>query len=169
MSLTGEAAVTRLRVWGPTLARVLQWVPLPVAFVGMGISAYLSFVHFNGVPLYCEGSGGCHTVQSSEYATLLGVPVALIGFLLYVGIFAAGLVALRGAGWAAQVAPFLVFGLALTGVLYSAYLTWLELYRIYAICTWCVASACLLTVIFAGATAELVVSGRWREAGPPSD
>jgi uncharacterized membrane protein len=169
MSLTSEATVTRTRVWVPAVARLLQMAPLPVAFVGMGISAYLSFVHFSGVPLYCEGAGGCHTVQASEYATLLGVPVALLGFVLYAGIFAAGLLALRGAGATAQVAPFLVFGLALSGVLYSAYLTWLELYRIYAICTWCVASACLLTVIFAAATAELVVSGRWREAGPPSD
>jgi uncharacterized membrane protein len=64
-------------------------------------------------------------------------------------------------------APFLVFGMALTGVLYSAYLTWLELYRINAICIWCVASACLLTVLFAAATAELFVSDRLREADEP--
>ncbi len=169
MSVTSDAAVSKWRLSAPTVARLLQLVPLPVAFVGMGISAYLSFVHFSDVPLYCEGSGGCHTVQASEYATLLGVSVAVLGFILYAAIFVAGLATVRGNGWPGQVAPFLVFGLALSGVLYSSYLTWLELYRIHAICAWCVASACLLTVIFAAATAELIVSGRWREADPPPD
>ena len=149
-------------------ARLLQWVPVPLALAGMGISAYLSFVHFSGVPLYCEGAGGCHTVQSSEYATLMGVPVALLGFVLYTGIFAGSLIAARAPGWPAEVAPFFVFGLALSGVLYSAYLTWLELYRIYAICAWCVASASLLAGIFLLTAAELLVSGRWRAAPEPS-
>lgn len=166
MALTGEVAVARWRVRAPTVARLLQLAPLPLTLIGMGISAYLSFVHFSGVPLYCEGAGGCHTVQSSEYATLLGAPVALFGFVLYAAIFVGSLVAARGLGWPAEVAPFLVFGLALSGVLYSAYLTWLELYRIYAICAWCVASASLLAGIFLLAAAELLVSGRWRERPP---
>ena len=165
MALTGEGAVARWRVRAPTIARLLHLVSLALALIGMGISAYLSFVHFSGVPLYCEGSGGCHTVQSSEYATVLGVPVALLGLFLYTAIFAGGLTALRGSGWPAEVAPFLVFGLALAGVLYSAYLTWLELYRIYAICAWCVASACLLAAILLVSAASLASSSRWRGEG----
>ncbi len=169
MSVLSDVTTSKWRGNGRALARVLQWIPLPVAFVGMGISAYLTFVHFNGVPLYCEGSGGCHTVQASEYAELLGIPVALFGFVAYAGIFGAAVVALRGAGLAGQVAPFVVFGLALVGVLYSGYLTWLELYRIYAICAWCVASASLLTVLFVASGLEIVVSGRLRETESPDD
>ena len=60
-------------------------------------------------------------------------------------------------------APLLVFGLALSGVLYSGYLTWLEVYRIYAICAWCVASASLLATTLVLSAAHLLVSGRWRE------
>jgi uncharacterized membrane protein len=74
-----------------------------------------------------------------------------------------------GKGWPAQIAPFLVFSLGLFGVLYSAYLTWLELYRIYALCAWCVASACVLTVLFAVAAAEIYVSDRLRDEEPPPD
>ena len=167
--MTGEVVVARWRARAPTVARLLQLAPLPLAFIGMGISAYLSFVHFSGVPLYCQGAGGCHTVQSSEYATLVGMPVALLGFLLYTGVFAAGLVATRGRGPAAETAPLLIFGMALSGVLYSGYLTWLELYRIYAICAWCVASASLLGCIFALSVADLAVSGRWRGRSSPLD
>lgn len=151
---------------GRAASRLLQWFLLVPAAVGMGVSAYLSFVHFSGLPVYCSRSGGCHVVQSSEYATLLTVPVSLLGFLLYALIFAAGAVAVRGEGRAATLAPFVVFGLALSGTLYSAYLTWLEIYRIYAICAWCVTSAALLASILLLSTAELIVSGRWRDLEP---
>ena len=151
------------------LSLVLRWAVLVPALAGMGVSAYLSFVHFSGVPVYCSSTGGCHVVQSSEYATLLTVPVALLGFVLYAGIFAAGLVAARGKGQLARLAPFVVFGLALSGALYSAYLTWLELYRIYAICAWCVTSASLLGATLLLSTGEMLVSGRWREGWSVED
>jgi uncharacterized membrane protein len=131
----------------------------------MGVSAYLSFVHFAGAPLYCTSSGGCHAVQSSEYAKVAGVPVALLGFLLYATVLAAGLAALLRSGPLSEVAPFVVFGLSLSGVLYSGYLTWLELYRIHAICVWCVASACLMAALFLASAGEILLSGRWRDTG----
>jgi uncharacterized membrane protein len=150
-------------------ARVLQWATLFPALAGIGVSAYLSFVHYAGLPVYCTGAGGCHTVQSSAYATLLTVPVSLFGVLLYVLICVAGLVAIVNAGHLGRLAPFIVFGLALSGTLYSAYLTWLELYRIYAICAWCVTSACLLATILSLSVAEMLASGRWREGGDTMD
>jgi len=150
------------------LALVLQWAIVPPALAGMGVSAYLAFVHFSGVPLYCTGAGGCHVVQSSEYATLLGAPVALLGFALYAAILGATFAGMRGGGWLADAAPVLIFGMALSGVGYSGYLTWLELYRIYAICAWCVTSACLLTAILIIDSAQMAVSGRWR-AEPPDE
>ncbi len=168
MSVRSEGVVAGRRGGTSIITQLPAWAALALAFVGMGISAYLSFVHFNGLPLYCEGAGGCHTVQSSEYATVLGVPVALLGFILYASIFAASVIGLGGAGvwisgWAADRAPFMVFGLALSGVLYSGYLTWLELYRIHAVCAWCVASASLLASIFVIATVQVITSGRWRD------
>ena len=144
------------------LALVLQWAIVPPALAGMGVSAYLAFVHFSGVPLYCTGAGGCHVVQSSEYATLLGAPVALLGFALYAAILGATFAGMRGGGWLADAAPVLIFGMALSGVGYSGYLTWLELYRIYAICAWCVTSACLMPAILIIDSAQMAVSGRWR-------
>ena len=168
MSLTSETTLTRWRGWAPAAARLLRWAPLTLALAGMGISAYLGFVHYSGVPLYCTGAGGCHTVQSSQYATLVGVPVSLLGFVLYAAIFAAGLLALRGSA-AGDAAALLTFGMALSGVLYSGYLTWLELYRIYAICGWCVTSAGLLSGIFVLSGADVVLFARWRRLGQDED
>jgi uncharacterized membrane protein len=44
--------------------------------------------------------------------------------------------------------PLAVFGISLIGVLYSAYLTYLELFVILAVCKWCVASAVIMVVFF---------------------
>ncbi len=160
--MTAQEAGANLRSGSTRLALLLQWAIVLPTLAGMGISAYLTFVHFSGVPVYCSGAGGCHVVQASEYATLLGAPVALFGFVLYAAILGATFAGIRGSGWPADAAPVLIFGMALSGVGYSGYLTWLEVYRIYAICAWCVTSACLLTAIFLIDSAEMVVSGRWR-------
>ncbi len=90
----------------------------------------------------CAVNHGCETVQKSKYAELAGVPVALIGLIGYVGILASFL--LRGDnGRLARVA------LTAIGFAFSAYLTYLELFEIHAICQWCVGSAVIMTVLLA--------------------
>jgi len=57
-----------------------RFLLVALAIVGLLISDYLSWVHYMGVvPVCLSGSGGCETVQSSSYATIFGVPVAVIG------------------------------------------------------------------------------------------
>jgi uncharacterized membrane protein len=110
-----------------------------LAAAGLLISAYLSWVHFAGVAPVCVGggSGGCETVQSSRYATVLGVPVAVLGIIGYVGL-------LLSAVMRSDVGVYLGFLFALVGTLFSAYLTYLEVFVIHAICQWCVASAAIM-------------------------
>lgn len=109
-----------------------------LAVVGLLISAYLTWVHFMGVaPVCVGGSGGCETVQTSSYATIFGVPIAVLGLVGYGGLLFSAL--LRGVA-----GVYLGFLVALVGVLFSAYLTYLEVFVIHAICEWCVASAALM-------------------------
>lgn len=114
---------------------VLRGLLGALAMVGIAISAYLTYNHLGGtVPVCVGGSGGCETVQTSRYSEVLGVPVALIGLLGYGAMLSAALI---GDGRAAILGVFF----AMIGVLYSLYLTYLELFVIRAICQWCVASA----------------------------
>jgi uncharacterized membrane protein len=108
---------------------------LVLAVLGALISAYLTWTHFAGLTPVCSGSGeGCETVQSSRYASILGMPVALLGLIAYGGlIFSA--VLWREAGL------YLGFLISLVGTLFSAYLTYLEIFVIGALCQWCLASA----------------------------
>jgi len=122
-----------------------------LAVVGLLISAYLTWVHYAGVaPVCVGGSGGCETVQASSYATLLGVPVAALGLVGYSGLLLSAF--LRGGAGA-----YLGLLVALVGTLFSAYLTYLELFVIHAICEWCVASATVMVAALIGAAV-----GVWR-------
>jgi uncharacterized membrane protein len=109
-----------------------------LAAAGLLISAYLTWVHFAQVaPVCVGGSGGCETVQSSRYASVLGVPVAVLGLVGYTGLLFSAV--LRG-----ELGVYLGFLIALIGTLFSVYLTYLEVFVIHAICQWCVASAAIM-------------------------
>jgi uncharacterized membrane protein len=108
-----------------------------LAATGLLMSAYLTWVHFRGLtPICFSGSGGCETVQASRYSEILGVPVATLGLAAYAGLLS---FLLRG-----EVGVLFGLFVALVGALFSAYLTWLELFVIHAICQWCVTSAVLM-------------------------
>jgi len=113
-----------------------------LATLGIGVATYIAIVEAGGgAPACLAGGGGCETVASSSYSHLLGINIAVFGVAGYVLILAAAL--LRGDG--ARMAGFV---LALGGFGYSVFLTYLELFKIEAICQWCVASAVLMTLLF---------------------
>jgi uncharacterized membrane protein len=120
--------------------RRLWRIALVLALVGVGIAAYLVYVHYAHAKVLCSISHGCETVQKSRYAKLGGVPVALIGLLGYVGILASLFV--RG-----ELGRLAGAGMALVGLGFSGWLTYLEAERIHAWCQWCVASAITMTLL----------------------
>jgi uncharacterized membrane protein len=114
-----------------------------VATFGIGVATYIAIADSGGgAPVCVAGGGGCETVANSTYSHLLGVNIAVFGIVGYVLLLAASL--LRG-----DEARMGGFALALVGFGYSVYLTYLELFKIEAICQWCVASAVLMTALFA--------------------
>lgn len=123
-----------------------------LAIAGLGVSGYLMWGYsVPGATLACGSSHGCEVVKNSPYASILGVSLPVIGLATYFSFLALAIgqsqPAVKNRGWSAYVALAL-FGLSLAGVLYSAYLTYLELFVIYAICRWCVASAAITVAIF---------------------
>ena len=146
----------------PAAAHLALAVPallLALSLVGLGISSYLSYAHWANATIACGGLGSCESVNNSKYAEMAGVPVAFFGALSYLGMIALALVWLwqRPSGLVWPVMSF--WGLALVGTLFSAYLTYVELFVLEAICIYCVASASVLL-------ASLIVSTAWvvREA-----
>jgi uncharacterized membrane protein len=134
-----------------------------LALGGLAISIYLTVLHYRGAdPVCLAGGGGCATVQDSEYATLVGVPVPLIGVFGYLTVLAAAL--LPG-----DLGRFGGVFAGLVGVGFSAYLTYLELFVIEAICQWCVVSAVLMCLVVAAALVRAVRFGGIGGGGPATE
>jgi uncharacterized membrane protein len=114
---------------------------------GLLISVYLWMFKHGYIGALACGSGECATVQLSEYSSFLGVDVALLGALAYVTLLGLAMLGLQP-GWLDRQAPTrAMLALSAGGVLFAAYLTWLELYVIQAICRWCVASAVIIVLV----------------------
>jgi uncharacterized membrane protein len=123
------------------------WMPAFLSASGILVSGYLSVKRFTGGSLVCTRWAECDVVNNSVYATIYGVPVSFIGLAGYVVLFALALAALQTWGPTHHRLLGISFILALGGVGFSAYLTYLELYVIQAICAWCVASAILIALL----------------------
>jgi uncharacterized membrane protein len=130
--------------------RPLRVVIAGLAAVGVAAATYLSILHLAGeVPICAAGGKGCSTVTTSEYAELGPVPVTMLGLAGY-------LLLLVSAALASDLGRIAGMFLALVGFGFSAYLTYLELFVIDAICQWCVVSAVLMTLLLAATAARAI-------------
>lgn len=126
-----------------------------LALVGLLVATSL-WLYKIGVlgELQC-GTGSCEYVQTSPYADVLGVPVALIGVLGYIALFVVGLVGLQSRFVADRRVAVSLALLATLGFAFTLYLTAIELFVLHAICRWCVGSAVIMTAIWGLALAGL--------------
>jgi uncharacterized membrane protein len=122
-------------------ARGLRLATAVLALIGIGIAGYLTYVHYAGLEPFCVGGGGsCERVQSSPWSELAGVPVSLLGLVGYVAILIS-LVLPEDTGRSAAAL------LSLVGAGFSAWLTYVEIAKIGAICQWCVGSAVVMGLL----------------------
>jgi uncharacterized membrane protein len=108
-----------------------------LALAGAGVAGYLLWARESGSGLMCA-TRGCETVQSSQYAEVLGIPVALLGVACYVALFMTALVPNANA-------RVLHVVLALTAAIFSTYLLYVQLELIDAVCSWCLVSDGIVT------------------------
>jgi uncharacterized membrane protein len=142
------------------LARVLAAVLGVLSLAGAGAAGYLTYVHWLDKPIACAGLGTCAAVAESDYAWIGGIPVAFLGLLGYIALAVVSAFWLR-AGRRFDLWPLLaIWGMSVAGAAYSAYLTYVELFVIDAVCVWCVTSAGIMTAIFLVATGGLLTLGR---------
>jgi uncharacterized membrane protein len=122
--------------------RLLRLALIVVSAVGIGVAAYLTYVHYQPAALICTQGGGCETVQDSKYAVLAGVPVAVLGLSAWVAALVLTI-------WNSELARMLTAALALTALAFVIYLVILQLFVIDAICIWCMANDAVLVPLLA--------------------
>ncbi len=130
---------------------MLRAASIVVGVVGLAIATYLTVVHYAGGSPVCAIAHGCETVQKSDYASLAGIPVAVLGVIGYLGILAS---LVRDDETARTVTAFL----SIVGLGFSAWLTYVEVGELNAICIWCVGSAICMTLLTGLSVARLLTS-----------
>ncbi len=115
---------------------------IALAVIGLGVAAYLTYIHYAGIKPACTAGQSCIKVQTSQWSRLDGVPVALLGLIGYVGILISLLLPDR------EETRLATLGLTVVGAGFSGYLTYRELFSIHAVCEWCASSAVILAILF---------------------
>ncbi len=110
-----------------------------LALGGMGIAAYLTYTRYADAAIACT-TGGCETVQSSEYAELAGIPVAVLGLAGYAAILATAFVA-------GELGALAAAALVLGGFAFCVYLVFVQWAVIEAFCVWCLASDVVMALL----------------------
>jgi uncharacterized membrane protein len=127
---------------------VLRRVAAGIAIAGLGVATYITIADSGGgAPLCLAGGHGCATVAQSHYSHIAGINVAVFGIVGYVLLLVAAVTPGDIGRFGGLMASLIGFG-------FSAYLTYLELFVIDAICQWCVASAVLMALSLAVAAAR---------------
>ena len=119
-----------------------------VALAGMFVALYLTLYKLGYIGTLACAVGSCETVQTSKWATFLGFPVGGWGVAYYVAVLAVSLAGLAPALSERRAVSQLLVAMTGFGVLFSLWLTYLELFVIHAVCQWCVVSALLATALF---------------------
>ena len=119
-----------------------------LALAGIFVALYLLLYKLGMIGHLSCSVGSCETVNTSKWARFMGAPVAGWGVAYYVGVFALAVV-----GTTERFADSLGISKLLAvvtgaGFVFSAWLTYLELFTIHAICQWCVISAVIATALF---------------------
>lgn len=127
----------------PALNAPLTLVLLTLSVLGIALTTYLSYTAlFEAHPAFCSEGSGCDLVQSSRWATFLGMPMATWGLFTYL--------VLAALAWRARTKPKswtpLIF-VAVGGFGISAYLTVISFMEIKATCAYCLASFGIITAI----------------------
>jgi len=110
---------------------------LVLSCFGILISLYLTYFKFTSDPLLC-GIGNCHAVQHSKYGNFLGIPVAILGIVYYLGVVVS----------ITNFSKRVINMVLIWGLLFSTYLTYIEVFVLKEICGWCVVSFVNIIVIY---------------------
>lgn len=130
---------------------------LVVALLGFADATYLTIEHYLGRIPPCSIVAGCDTVLTSQYSSILGIPVSLLGsifyFLVLIGIFS--YIESRKTG-------LMKWSLILTipGFLFSLWFVYIQIFTLGSYCLYCLASAATSTLLF---VAAMHVFSRYQE------
>jgi uncharacterized membrane protein len=128
-----------------------------LALIGVFVALYLTLYKIGTIGHLACGFGSCERVNSSKWATFVGVPVAMWGLGFYVATLIVAIAGTSPGLASRREISYLLAAMSGIGVAFSAWLTYLELFVIDAICRYCVISAAIVTLIFIVSVTDVVM------------
>ena len=128
---------------------------LALVIVGLLVSIYMTVYKVTGNDGMCLGSGDCSTVNASRFSEVNGIPVAVVGVIGYLAILGVLVFETRNK-FIRQNATLAIFGMSLTGFLFTLWLIYVEIALLKALCPFCVTSQVAMTFIFIIAVIRLI-------------
>jgi uncharacterized membrane protein len=125
----------------------LYRISMILVVIGLIVSIYMTIYKATSNDALCLGSGDCSTVNASRYSEVYGIPVASVGIAGYLAILLV-LWYERRDKFFERNGPMLIFGMALTGFIFTVYLIYVEFAILKAYCPFCLASQSAMTLIF---------------------
>jgi uncharacterized membrane protein len=127
----------------------LRIISIVLCAVGVFVAGYMSWAEATGNETVCADTGSvdCAAVQNSAYAKTAGIPVANMGLLGYLAILAV-LVLEDQVGFLATYGRTMILSVALCGVIFQTYLTYIEAAVLEKWCQWCVMSFIVISLLF---------------------
>ena len=119
-----------------------------LSLAGAFLATYLTLYKLGYLETLACGTGSCEVVQASRWSKLFGQPVALWGVGFYLAMFALAVAGSFGRLADSRGVARALAGMSGFGVLFSGWLTYVEIWRLHAICRYCVTSAGIIVVIF---------------------
>jgi uncharacterized membrane protein len=116
---------------------------LVLVLIGLADASYLSALHFYQADPGCSLITGCDAVLSSEYAVILGIPLAYGGFAYYLTLLFGGMVYYQ---YEIKKALQVLFTVNLLGFLFSLWLVYVQAFILEAFCQYCLVSALTTTL-----------------------
>lgn len=130
--------------------RFTLWhLSLVLVAIGLFVSGYLSYVKLTDVPMACvqDSVFNCDVVQNSAYSRLFGIPIAWLGFGVYITLGVL-LVMQPRIAFLREYGAMIIFGIAVFAWIYSMFLVYLQFFVLKALCMWCLTHEANFTVLF---------------------
>jgi uncharacterized membrane protein len=134
-----------------------------LALAGVGLATYLAMYKLGMIGALACGAGQCEMVNLSKWSIMAGIPIAVWGLGFYVGLFLVAFLGTTDRFMNAEWVSHVMLVMTGWGVLFSGWLTYLELFVIHAVCMFCVISAILVCVLFVLSLLEWRVRPRAEE------
>ena len=130
--------------------RIVRRVQLLLVLIGLAVAGYLSYLKIEDAPAVCVETGpfNCNVVLNSQYSELAGVPIAYLGFAVYLAIGALLLLENRVA-FLRVWGSLIMFGIGLFAWLFSMWLVYVQFALLQALCPWCLSHETNFTILFA--------------------